>query len=42
MKCIENAVLEVKQNDPFITIPESAIMEGIAETTKDTPATPDA
>ncbi len=40
MKCIENAVLEVKQNDPFITIPESAIMEGIAETTKDTPATP--
>lgn len=28
-KCIEDAVLKVKQNDPFITIPESVIVEGL-------------
>lgn len=28
-KCIEDAVLKVKQSDPFITLPESAIIEGL-------------
>ena len=28
-KCIEDAVLKVKQNDPFITLPESVIVEGL-------------
>ena len=41
-KCIENAGLEIKQNDPFITIPESAIVEGVTVTTEDTPTAPDA
>ena len=28
-KCIEDAVLKVKQNDPFITLPESVVVEGL-------------
>lgn len=28
-KCIEDAVLKVKQSDPFVTLPESAIIEGL-------------
>ena len=28
-KCIEDAVLKVKQNDPFITLPESIIVEDL-------------
>lgn len=28
-KCIEDAVLKVKQSDPFITLPESVIVEGL-------------
>lgn len=27
-KCIEDAVLKVKQSDPFITLPESMVLEG--------------
>ena len=30
-KCIEAAVLEIKQNEPYITLPESALIEGEAE-----------
>ena len=30
-KCIESAVLEIKQNEPYITLPESALIEGEAE-----------
>lgn len=29
-KCIEDAVLKVKQNDPFITLPESVVVEGLS------------
>ena len=28
-KCIEDAVLKVKQSDPFITLPEGVIVEGL-------------
>ena len=27
-KCIEDAVLKVKQSDPFITLPEGVLLEG--------------
>ena len=30
-KCIEAAVLKIKQNEPYITLPESALIEGEAE-----------
>ena len=30
-KYIEATVLEIKQNEPYITLPESALIEGEAE-----------
>ena len=30
-KCIEAAVLKIKQNEPYITLPASALIEGEAE-----------
>ncbi len=35
-------MLEVKQNDPFIALPEGVLVDGIAETTKDTPTASEA
>ena len=29
-KCIEDAVLKVKQNDPFITLPEELLIDGVS------------
>lgn len=29
-KCIEDAVLKIKQNDPFITIPEELLADGVS------------
>lgn len=28
-KCIEDAVLKIKQNDPFITLPEELLVDGV-------------
>lgn len=35
-KCIEDAVLKVKQNDPFITLPESVLVESTTTVTEET------
>lgn len=32
-KCIEDAVLKVKQNDPFLTLPNGLVVDGIQEIT---------
>ena len=37
-KCIEDAVLKVKQSDPFITLPEGVLLEGNTVTEEAAPA----
>lgn len=37
-KCIEDAVLKVKQSDPFITLPEGVLLEGDAVTEEAAPS----
>lgn len=37
-KCIEDAVLKVKQSDPFITLPEGVLLEGNAVTEEAAPS----
>lgn len=37
-KCIEDAVLKVKQSDPFITLPEGVLLEGNTVTEEDAPS----
>lgn len=38
MKCIEDAVLKVKQSDPFITLPEGVLLEGDTVTEEAAPS----
>ncbi len=37
-KCIEDAVLKVKQSDPFITLPEGVLLEGNTVTEEAAPS----
>lgn len=37
-KCIEDAVLKVKQSDPFITLPEGVLLEGDTVTEETAPS----